>query len=107
MISVNGDRVVYIVSLQLVWYVWYNGLQRRDVIALLFFFLSWVVCFIQGCSERNISCVVEQREGAKALRAVHAAFLLSHLVSEPVLRDRLYSPFRRRPVPCAVIRTYG
>lgn len=38
-----------------------------------------VLAIAQGCSERNISCVVEQREGEKALRAVHAAFLLSHL----------------------------
>ena len=36
----------------------------------------------QGVSERNISCVVEQRQGAKALRAVHASFLLSQLVSQ-------------------------
>ncbi|CAN0372100.1 unnamed protein product, partial [Hapterophycus canaliculatus] len=33
----------------------------------------------QGCSERNISCVVQQGQSAKALRAVHSAFLLSHL----------------------------
>eukprot|EP00752_Nemacystus_decipiens_P016060 g14356.t1 len=38
-----------------------------------------VLAIAQGCSERNISCVVEQRQSAKALRAVHAAFLLSHL----------------------------
>jgi aspartokinase/homoserine dehydrogenase 1 len=31
----------------------------------------------QGASERNISLVVEGRSGAKALRAVHAAFYLS------------------------------
>eukprot|EP00903_Cladosiphon_okamuranus_P016316 g15048.t1 len=38
-----------------------------------------VLAIAQGCSERNISCVVEQRQSAKALRAAHAAFLLSHL----------------------------
>ncbi|CAM9972779.1 unnamed protein product, partial [Laminaria digitata] len=38
-----------------------------------------VLAIAQGVSERNISCVVEQRQGAKALRAVHASFLLSQL----------------------------
>ncbi|CAN0058261.1 unnamed protein product [Pylaiella littoralis] len=38
-----------------------------------------VLAIAQGCSEKNISCVVAQQQSAKALRAVHAAFLLSHL----------------------------
>ena len=41
-----------------------------------------ILLYTQGCSERNISCVVKQHQGAKALRAAHAAFLLSHLVRE-------------------------
>ena len=32
----------------------------------------------QGSSERNISAVIEQAEATKALRAMHAAFYLSH-----------------------------
>ncbi|CAM9469791.1 unnamed protein product [Discosporangium mesarthrocarpum] len=39
-----------------------------------------VLAIAQGCTERNISCVVRQSDGARALRAVHAAFLLSHMV---------------------------
>jgi aspartokinase/homoserine dehydrogenase 1 len=36
-----------------------------------------VVAIAQGCSERNISCVVRSQDSARALRTVHAAFLLS------------------------------
>jgi len=37
-----------------------------------------VLAIAQGCSERNISCVVRGAEATRALRAVHAAFRLSH-----------------------------
>lgn len=42
----------------------------------------YAYAYVQGCSERNISCVVEQHQGARALRAAHSAFLLSHLVTK-------------------------
>ncbi|KAG5183200.1 aspartate kinase/homoserine dehydrogenase [Tribonema minus] len=38
-----------------------------------------ILAIAQGCSERNISCVVNAIDSARALRTVHAAFLLSHL----------------------------
>lgn len=37
-----------------------------------------VLAISQGCSERNISAVVKTEESTRALRAVHAAFRLSH-----------------------------
>ena len=37
-----------------------------------------VLAISQGCSERNISAVVWTKESTRALRAVHAAFRLSH-----------------------------
>ena len=37
-----------------------------------------ILAISQGCSERNISAVVFTRESTRALRAVHAAFRLSH-----------------------------
>lgn len=37
-----------------------------------------VLAIAQGCSERNISCVVSAADSARALRVVHSAFLLSH-----------------------------
>jgi aspartokinase/homoserine dehydrogenase 1 len=37
-----------------------------------------VLAIAQGCSERNISAVVRTSESTRALRAVHAAFRLSH-----------------------------
>ena len=37
-----------------------------------------ILAIAQGCSERNISCVVRGPEATRALRAVHAAFRLSH-----------------------------
>mmetsp|Transcript_18505 Transcript_18505/g.27968 ORF Transcript_18505/g.27968 Transcript_18505/m.27968 type:complete len:951 (+) Transcript_18505:35-2887(+) len=37
-----------------------------------------VLAISQGCSERNISAVVSSLESTRALRAVHAAFRLSH-----------------------------
>ena len=40
-----------------------------------------VLAIAQGCSERNISCVVRGGEETRALRAVHAAFRLSHAVA--------------------------
>ena len=39
-----------------------------------------VLAIAQGCSERNISAVVWTRDSTRALRAVHAAFRLSHTV---------------------------
>jgi aspartokinase/homoserine dehydrogenase 1 len=39
-----------------------------------------VLAISQGCSERNISAVVWTRESTRALRAVHAAFRLSHTI---------------------------
>ena len=37
-----------------------------------------VLAISQGCSERNISAVVKAEESTRALRAIHAAFRLSH-----------------------------
>lgn len=37
-----------------------------------------IIAIAQGCSERNISAVVRTEESIRALRAVHAAFRLSH-----------------------------
>ena len=37
-----------------------------------------IIAIAQGCSERNISAVVQTNESIRALRAVHAAFRLSH-----------------------------
>ena len=37
-----------------------------------------VLAISQGCSERNISAVVSMSESSRALRALHAAFRLSH-----------------------------
>ena len=37
-----------------------------------------VLAVAQGCSERNISAVVPMEDSTRALRAVHAAFRLSH-----------------------------
>jgi bifunctional aspartokinase / homoserine dehydrogenase 1 len=37
-----------------------------------------VIAIAQGCNERNISAVVPSQESVRALRAVHAAFRLSH-----------------------------
>jgi aspartokinase/homoserine dehydrogenase 1 len=37
-----------------------------------------VLAIAQGCSERNISAVIYTQESTRALRAVHAAFRLSH-----------------------------
>jgi len=37
-----------------------------------------IIAIAQGCSERNISIVVRMEESVRALRAVHAAFRLSH-----------------------------
>jgi bifunctional aspartokinase / homoserine dehydrogenase 1 len=37
-----------------------------------------IIAIAQGCSERNISAVVQSNESVRALRAVHAAFRLSH-----------------------------
>lgn len=37
-----------------------------------------IIAIAQGCSERNISAVVRSEESIRALRAVHAAFRLSH-----------------------------
>lgn len=37
-----------------------------------------VLAISQGCSERNISAVVRTSESTRALRAIHAAFRLSH-----------------------------
>lgn len=37
-----------------------------------------VLAIAQGCSERNISAVVSSEDSVRALRAVHAAFRLSH-----------------------------
>lgn len=37
-----------------------------------------VLAISQGCSERNISAVVSQSQSTRALRALHAAFRLSH-----------------------------
>ena len=37
-----------------------------------------ILAISQGCSERNISAVVWQKDSTRALRAVHAAFRLSH-----------------------------
>jgi len=37
-----------------------------------------VMAVAQGCTERNISAVVETSQSTRALRAVHAAFHLSH-----------------------------
>jgi bifunctional aspartokinase / homoserine dehydrogenase 1 len=37
-----------------------------------------IIAIAQGCSERNISAVVQSNESIRALRAVHAAFRLSH-----------------------------
>jgi aspartokinase/homoserine dehydrogenase 1 len=37
-----------------------------------------VLAISQGCSERNISAVVKTEDSTRALRAVHAAFRLSH-----------------------------
>lgn len=37
-----------------------------------------ILAISQGCSERNISAVVLTRDSTRALRAVHAAFRLSH-----------------------------
>mmetsp|Transcript_6045 Transcript_6045/g.9582 ORF Transcript_6045/g.9582 Transcript_6045/m.9582 type:complete len:947 (+) Transcript_6045:144-2984(+) len=37
-----------------------------------------ILAISQGCSERNISAVVSSKESTRALRAVHAAFRLSH-----------------------------
>jgi aspartokinase/homoserine dehydrogenase 1 len=37
-----------------------------------------VLAIAQGCSERNISAVVRTAQSTRALRAVHAAFRLSH-----------------------------
>lgn len=37
-----------------------------------------VLAVAQGCSERNISAVVRMEDSTRALRAVHAAFRLSH-----------------------------
>lgn len=37
-----------------------------------------VLAVAQGCSERNISAVVKMEDSTRALRAVHAAFRLSH-----------------------------
>lgn len=39
-----------------------------------------VLAIAQGCSERNISAVVNTSESSRALRAVHAAFRLSNTV---------------------------
>lgn len=39
-----------------------------------------VLAISQGCSERNISVVVATNESTRALRALHAAFRLSHTV---------------------------
>lgn len=39
-----------------------------------------IVAIAQGCSERNISAVVRMEESSRALRAVHAAFRLSHTI---------------------------
>ena len=37
-----------------------------------------IIAIAQGCSERNISAVVRAEDSTRALRAVHAAFRLSH-----------------------------
>jgi bifunctional aspartokinase / homoserine dehydrogenase 1 len=37
-----------------------------------------ILAIAQGCSERNISAVVATKDSTRALRAVHAAFRLSH-----------------------------
>lgn len=37
-----------------------------------------VLAISQGCSERNISAVVRSEDSTRALRAIHAAFRLSH-----------------------------
>ncbi|KAL7545017.1 hypothetical protein ACHAWF_008391, partial [Thalassiosira exigua] len=37
-----------------------------------------VLAISQGCSERNISAVVMMKDSTRALRAIHAAFRLSH-----------------------------
>jgi aspartokinase/homoserine dehydrogenase 1 len=37
-----------------------------------------IVSISQGCSERNISCVVMMADATRALRAVHSTFRLSH-----------------------------
>jgi bifunctional aspartokinase / homoserine dehydrogenase 1 len=37
-----------------------------------------ILAISQGCSERNISAVVRTEESTRALRAIHAAFRLSH-----------------------------
>ena len=37
-----------------------------------------ILAISQGCSERNISAVVWQKDSTRALRGVHAAFRLSH-----------------------------
>lgn len=37
-----------------------------------------IIAIAQGCSERNISAVVRSEDSVRALRAVHAAFRLSH-----------------------------
>jgi len=37
-----------------------------------------IVSISQGCSERNISCVVLSADATRALRAVHSTFRLSH-----------------------------
>lgn len=36
-----------------------------------------VLAIAMGCSGRNVSCVVKEEDSAKALRAVHGAFMLS------------------------------
>lgn len=63
------------------WVSWFNIHTCAKAYALtrLPCYVFWDL--VQGCSERNISCVVEQHNGSRALRTVHAAFLLSHMVS--------------------------
>ena len=39
-----------------------------------------ILAISQGCSERNISAVIHSMDSTRALRAVHAAFRLSHAV---------------------------
>lgn len=60
-----------------------DGMLRKTGVSGLFFSALGdakinVLAIAQGSSERNISAVVRTEDSARALRAVHAAFRLSH-----------------------------
>lgn len=61
-----------------------DGMSQTPGVAGIFFAALGgagvnILSISQGCDERNISAVVRSNDATKALRAVHAAFLLSSL----------------------------